>query len=139
MFDWSEYLDFAKKIICCDDNGGIIDEAACRASISRAYYAAFCLSRNYLRDVDNDYLIRFAYNGNKDAQETMGSIHRYVIDKYLESNDEDRVNIGLVLDNLKSRRVYADYKDHHDSRLMIKVQESLEFAQEIIEELQKNP
>lgn len=135
MFDWSEYLDFAKKLKCCDDNGDII-EAACRASISRAYYAAFCLSRNYLRD-NGDYTLRSAYNGDPFAIRQIESVHKYVITEYKNSDNEDKVNIGLVLENLKNRRVYADYRDNPRHDLKTFVEESLVYSETILEDLKK--
>jgi hypothetical protein len=42
MFDWSDYLTLAKQLATN------ADEASKRAAISRAYYAAFGLARNYV-------------------------------------------------------------------------------------------
>jgi hypothetical protein len=42
-FDWKEYLSLAKELAKCND------EAALRFAISPAYYAAFCIVRNHLR------------------------------------------------------------------------------------------
>jgi hypothetical protein len=134
-FDWLEYLNFAKN--CCDLNSGVIDEAACRASISRAYYAAFCLSRNYLRD-HGDYVLQHAYIGDPIGISMLnGSVHNYVIEKFTDDSKPEKANIGLTLKNLKFRRAYADYKDHQVNDLGKKVLESLEYAQSIIDELEK--
>ena len=43
-FEWLEYLDLADNIL----NQTPVTEAKRRCSISRAYYAVFCKSRNYL-------------------------------------------------------------------------------------------
>jgi uncharacterized protein (UPF0332 family) len=49
-FDWSEYLKLAQELA-----GQAVSpankEAKLRSSVSRAYYAAFCKARNYLRDI----------------------------------------------------------------------------------------
>ena len=135
-FNWSEYLEFAKKQACVDQNGNI-DETTCRASISRAYYAAFCSSRNYLCS-NGDNSLRFAYHGDPFARETVGSVHEYVIDQFaLESEVPEKVIISETLKTLKARRVFADYKNHHDSKIDIKVLESLEHAKHIIDDLKK--
>lgn len=43
-FDWREYLNLARFL------HGQGNEAAFRSAVSRAYYAAFCHTRNYARD-----------------------------------------------------------------------------------------
>lgn len=51
-FDWSEYHQLARALA---DPGVILratDTARQRAAVSRAYYAAFCMTRNYLRAKD---------------------------------------------------------------------------------------
>ena len=135
IFDWSKNLDFAKKQVCINENGDV-DEAACRASISRAYYAAFCLSRNYLCS-NGDYSLRFAYHGDKLARKTVGPVHEYVINQFgLDPISEpDKAVISETLKNLKARRVYADYKNHSERNIITKVTESLEYAQNIIDDL----
>ena len=56
-FNWAEYLELAKELaditstISSDsetDSKPRISEAKLRSSISRAYYAAFCIARNRL-------------------------------------------------------------------------------------------
>ncbi|KAF5436823.1 hypothetical protein C5S35_07295 [Candidatus Methanophagaceae archaeon] len=49
MFNWSGYLDLAKEL-AGQTAGQATEEAKLRSSASRAYYAAFCRARNYLRD-----------------------------------------------------------------------------------------
>lgn len=136
-FDWSENLEFAKEQVRVDENGNV-NEAACRAAISRAYYAAFCLSRNYLCH-NGDYVLRHAYHEDKFAKETIGPLHQYVIKQFgLDPEDEpEKAIISEFLKALKVRRVYADYKNHHDSKIVTKVEESLEQAQNIIDDLKK--
>lgn len=137
-FDWSKYLEFARKQICIDDNGNIIDEAACRTAISRAYYAAFCLSRNYLCK-NGDTTLKLAYIGNKDARNIIGPLHWYVINQFdLDSKYEpDKAVIHEQLKALKTLRVFADYKNHHDRKLKSKVLNSIQHAQTIIDTLKK--
>lgn len=50
-FDWKKYLELAEYIY---ENSSILpDKEACyRTSVSRAYYAAFCIARRYLQESD---------------------------------------------------------------------------------------
>jgi len=48
-FNWHEYLDLARWLET-NAPAGVSAEAAGRAAVSRAYYAAFCCARNYARD-----------------------------------------------------------------------------------------
>lgn len=47
-FDWSQFLELAKILKAL--GGRSNSDAALRSSVSRAYYAAFCSARNYVRD-----------------------------------------------------------------------------------------
>ncbi len=55
-------------------------EANLRSSVSRAYYAAFCISRNYLRDELYDPRLQ---KQNSDINE-----HKYVADELLNIKDK---------------------------------------------------
>jgi hypothetical protein len=48
-FNWHDYLDLARWLQA-NTPPGISTEAAGRAAVSRAYFAAFCYARNYARD-----------------------------------------------------------------------------------------
>src|SRR5216684_2306140 len=48
-FNWRDYLDLARWLET-NTPPGVSPEAAGRAGVSRAYYAAFCYARNYARD-----------------------------------------------------------------------------------------
>ena len=50
-----------------------------RSAISRAYYAAFLLARNYLRDQDGDKAIS-----------KLSQVHIYVADKFSSSKNQVR-------------------------------------------------
>lgn len=136
-FNWSEYLEFAEKQVCVDKHNNV-DEAACRAAISRAYYAAFCSSRNYLCH-EGDYVLRRAYHGDILAKDTVGPIHKYVIKQFnLDPvNEPEKAVLSETLKALKARRVFADYKNHHDSNIVTRVEESLEHAHCILDDLNK--
>ena len=47
-FDWSEYLNLAKKLIRAGSTLSA-NEACQRTAISRAYYAVYCQARNLAR------------------------------------------------------------------------------------------
>ncbi len=55
MFEWSDFLSVAEDLVVqaqlpdCEK-----PEALLRSAISRAYYAAFIVLRNYLRDVEHN-------------------------------------------------------------------------------------
>lgn len=118
-FDWSEYLSLAKEL------GGktgdaISREARLRSSISRAYYAAHCVTRNYLRDVKGDFRIP-----------TWGAAHRYVIEQFANEKELVLRRIGINLERLEKDRIKADYHDTV-SGIESMTQTDLSFAQQII-------
>lgn len=53
-FDWSEYFNLAQELAAISSDNFASNEAKLRFAVSRAYYSVFCLSRNYLRDVEKD-------------------------------------------------------------------------------------
>jgi hypothetical protein len=97
-FDWSEYLNLAQELVG-QAASPPSQEARLRAAISCAYYAAFCESRNHLRD-------REGHRGPSG-----GRIHQFVRDQFKGSSDRSRRQIGYDLDGLRSDRNKADYDD----------------------------
>lgn len=97
-FDWAEYLNLAQELA-----GQAVSlagqEARLRAAISRAYYAAFCKSRNHLRDKEGHQI------------PSGGRAHQYVRDEFKRSGDRLRKQIGYDLERLRSDRNRADYDD----------------------------
>jgi uncharacterized protein (UPF0332 family) len=104
-FCWKHYLDLAENLAKSNT-----DEAKLRASISRAYYAAFCISRNYM----------FNHDGNK-FPENIGE-HKYLVQYYKgeaeESKTDDldgtRYSLGKDLDRMRVDRKMVDYHDYVD-------------------------
>jgi uncharacterized protein (UPF0332 family) len=96
-FDWAHYLDLAKELHT-DAAASALEEAKLRAAISRAYYATFCLARNYL--LTNHPHIYIPMTGDA-----------HIIVKDTFENDPDPVwnAIGIHLDRLRQRRNKADY------------------------------
>ena len=98
-FDWAEYLNVAQEL--ADQPAKPANaEAKHRAAISRAYYAAFGIAKNHLRDKDKDSAIPMD-----------GTVHRYVIDRFRLSTERQRKNIGNDLGRLREWRRQADYDD----------------------------
>lgn len=91
-FDWKEYLTLAERL---RTDGG---QACFRSSISRAYYAAFCIARDKV--------------GLKDYEpERTGDppIHKKVINTLRTSEKMSEREISLILDQLRKMRNEADY------------------------------
>jgi len=98
-FDWSEYLNIAREL-AGQAMALSSAEAKKRCAISRAYYAAFCSARNYLRDKDNDPNIPVG-----------GNAHGYVRRQFKTSKDKVRREVGEDLARLVAKRNLVDYKD----------------------------
>jgi len=92
-FDWTEYLNLARRLA---QPGA--SEAESRSAISRAYYAVFCTARNQLTSGG----VHIA----KDAQ-----AHESVWNEYRNAAGNVQNNIGLNGDRLRYRRARADYSD----------------------------
>ncbi len=99
-FDWSEYFNLAKEL------AETSEEAELRSAVSRAYYSAFCLARNYLRDIEQDPTL--SRNKTYDI-----NVHKYVADEFIhhKSKSKTMIEIGNDLNRLRPRRNKADYED----------------------------
>ena len=69
------------------------------SSVSRAYYAAFCKARNYLRDIEGRSI------------PSTGDAHVFVRDEFRYSADRLRRKIGNNLNRLRIDRNKVDYDD----------------------------
>lgn len=90
----SEYLNLANKLVRAKSTTPQADEACHRAAVSRAYYAAYCLARNFARG--RGYLL-------KD--------HATVKNYFKNSRQRKKKQIGVDLERLRADRNDADYKD----------------------------
>ncbi len=99
-FDWSEYFNVAKEL------AETSKEAELRSAVSRAYYSAFCLARNYLRDIQQ--YPRLWRNKTYDI-----NAHQYVAEKFIynQSKSQTMIEIGKDLSRLRKMRNKADYED----------------------------
>lgn len=99
-FDWSEYFYLAKEL------AETSEEAELRSAVSRAYYSAFCLARNYLRDIQ-----QYPKLWRKKTYEI--NSHKYVAEKFIynQSKSQIMIEIGKDLSRLRKMRNKADYED----------------------------
>ena len=104
-FDWSEYLNLAQELAATNSDSSANREAKLRSAISRAYYATFCLARNYLRDIEKDPRLS---RKNRDINE-----HQYVAEEFIyhPTKMKNMVRIGENLSRLRELRNKADYED----------------------------
>ncbi|MBN8564187.1 MAG: HEPN domain-containing protein [Leptolyngbya sp. UWPOB_LEPTO1] len=107
-FDWEGYLTVAQTLFDeaepskADPAKSLLCEAKFRCCISRAYYSAFCLARNYLRDVEK----RSEFDRYEDF-----SVHQLVIKVFGEEQDGNYRKISSILRRLRDDRNCADYDD----------------------------
>jgi uncharacterized protein (UPF0332 family) len=92
-FKWVQYLQLAELL---NENES---EAAKRVAISRAYYAAFCMCRNFVRDKKE-----LIPSGTADD-------HSLIANHFSSSKDKKRQQIGALLKKLRIDRNSADYDD----------------------------
>lgn len=101
-FDWSQYLKLAQEL-AGQSVTAAAQEARLRSAISRAYYAAFCLARDHLRDKEK--------HPEKHPVPTNGRAHAYVRNQFRNSSDRARKKLGHNLGRLHKDRKRADYDD----------------------------
>lgn len=98
-FDRSGFFMLAEKL-ATDAKGSSTEEAAFRSAISRASYAVFTQARYELKYSDRDRSIP------KSAK-----AHEYVKDKFKNSQNVDKQEIGTILEDLRDERNKADYDE----------------------------
>src|SRR5712691_8879481 len=110
-FAWAAYLTLAEALF--RERATFADrEACCRAAISRAYYAAFCVARNHARD--NEALPL--------PMRDRGRAHQVVIDYYSNHTSQHHRVIGWALLQLRRQRNQADYDDRNIQRIEVVAQ-----------------
>lgn len=125
-YDWRKYLTFAElmyKKANSEDSDCHDKETFYRCSISRAYYAVFCLARNYLEDFED--------------QKFYSDEHRKVHLFFINNQDTKKKKIGNQLKMLHQDRKKADYENSFDQHELppIKAQKSVKMAKKIEESL----
>lgn len=119
MFNWKDYLDLA-LFLYGDDKIGYSEEAGHRAAISRAYYAAFCYTRNYAHD-------HSSFEPTGSAKD-----HGLLKAHYRKRGYYDIVN---CLDELRQWRNNCDYDNEIECNLSQRVQYAIDDAKYIIEKM----
>ncbi len=125
-FDWREYLSLARSLLG-EDEASYSIEAARRAAVSRAYYAAFCYARN------------FACRNLEFVPTRTGKDHGLLI-KHYEARERLDPALSGIADDLDDLLAYRKTCDYDDDVVVLTDLESLvrcalEEAQEIIDTL----
>lgn len=107
QFDWEEFYNFAKEIFKKRS------EVNYRNTISRAYYAAFNISKHYA--IKNGLIL---------TKNTSSSSHKEVHQHF--SNNPSTLEISEKLKRLRDNRNAADYDDKIDNCKKIAEQSLLE-------------
>ena len=121
-FDWADFLTLADALVR-DPNSPGPEEASLCTAISRAYYAAFRVARNFGRD-----------RGEFTPTET-GRDHWLVMNYFRSSPDRIRRKIGLNLDRLYDNRTSADYDDTLAGRPIALARSSVAVARNMLNAL----
>lgn len=104
-FEWQYYLRLAQRLyseLQGSSNGDTFSshetEALCRTVVSRAYYAVYCLARNYAQE--------------HDGYESHGNDHRELQNHFTQNTSlKLKCRIGNQLRQLHQSRIKADYFD----------------------------
>ncbi|MDY6804909.1 MAG: hypothetical protein SXA11_14030 [Cyanobacteriota bacterium] len=120
-FNWFEYLGLAQQL-AGKAQISATQESRLRSAISRAYYAAFIIARNHLRDGESISI---------PEKQT----HKFVIEQFKNSSEERCQKIGKKLVRLRFSRNKADYDDRLD-RLPEQTKFMLKLANKTISDIQ---
>jgi uncharacterized protein (UPF0332 family) len=101
VFCWKHYLDLANELA-----KSTTDEAKLRASISRAYYAAFCNARNYMLNKDGNQ-----FPSNESEHKYLARYYKGDLDESKPDTFGTREQIGKDLDSMRRDRKAVDYDD----------------------------
>jgi uncharacterized protein (UPF0332 family) len=121
-FNWSDYLTLAQELAGKATVSS--PEAKFRSAISRAYYGAYCSTRNYL--------IREGYEFPK-----LGTAHKQVRKMLRKKGDDISKQIASNLARLWNDRINADYEDQFPEALDKKTAFDLSLAEKIMNDITK--
>ena len=121
-FNWADFLMLANALVRNPNSPGP-EEASLRSAISRAYYAAFHVARDFGRDRGE-----FTPTGT-------GQDHWLVMNYFRSSPDRIHRKIGLDLDRLYGNRTSADYDNVLTGRPVALAQSSVAIAQNVLNAL----
>lgn len=97
-FDWQKYLYLAKELAGNPVKNMESDEAKVRSSISRAYYAAFNIAKD------------FAFNSSQPPDRDAENNHREIRVWFQSRTNKQYKRIGVDLNRLRISRNKADYE-----------------------------
>ena len=117
-FNWTDYLFLAQELAEKATDGVVSKEAKLRASISRAYYAAFWRAINFHQDE------------GKSIPRT--NKHLFASNEFCGSPERIRKKLGKTLSRLSDLRVGADYKEEWPVNLAFETETALIYAKEIV-------
>ena len=119
-FDWQNYLTLAQYMM--DTAEEFPETEACyRSVVSRAYYAMFCMTRDYVSQVD--------------GQDFYSNDHRALQDYLTNHPHRVRQKIGNQLRRLHQHRKKADYDRDLGEAPVNKATKALYEAQKVLEGL----
>jgi hypothetical protein len=135
-FEWFEYYEVAQELYDLavnnnDPSQARKNQARLRSSMSRAYYAALQISKEYLVE-------RSLYYPSEDESRTS---HAYIIQAFISVRDSKVKMIRQGLAMLRDNRVLADYEKvfplEINETIQDKAQDSLAKARHVIELVKK--
>lgn len=97
-FDWGRFIKLAERLHPGNEHEG--HEAELRSSVSRAYYGAYCIARNFAK----------SKNVVLDT-EKYGTKHIALQEYFKSHQDIEYKAIGNNLEKLRNARNSADYDD----------------------------
>lgn len=96
----SDFIDFAGQLSVAEPSL----PAPTRSAVSRAYYGAFHLAKDFLIEIDNSFRARTGENE-----------HQFIQRHYQHCGVEPVATLGQLLSNLHESRKVADYRLDKDS------------------------
>lgn len=103
-FDWVDYLTLAKIPREDANNPNSLREARLRSAISRAYYSAFNMAKDYLISLGN------RFSGSAEVHREIQNIFEHLSENERDDNKRrNLVEISNELGVLRSSRNKADY------------------------------
>ncbi|WP_041660016.1 hypothetical protein [Acaryochloris marina] len=117
VFDWKDYNNLAENIFVGCKKEDPLYEAKLRCVISRAYYAAFCSTKDFLED----------RNGR-----SLGTSHVSVINEARKLECPEGHFINCYLDKLRNIRRAVDYDLNFSGKIESEARFALQKSKEII-------
>lgn len=103
-FDWTDYLNLAKTLETDAKNHNPLGEAQMRSAISRAYYSAFNIAKDYLISIGK------RFNGGAEVHRDIQIIFEDLSQQESDKNKKRNLaEISNELGILRSSRNKADY------------------------------